>query len=314
MGSRREVVMVRLFRVMTFDGGGIRGVLSARLIQRLEYASPGLSRSAAMYAGTSTGSIIALGLAYGLDPKEIVDLYVQNAEIIFTPKGTSRLKPRYGNARLTQVLEAVFPPTLRLSDLRRAVLVPTFSVRGENGGGWRPVFLTNLRGSSNADTPVVDAILASSAAPGFFPSYGRYIDGGTVDSNPSISAIAYAARTAEAPGDLSQIRLLSTGTGHRLQGIRDDTSEWGEVQWFLYPKPKFPFPSALMSAQTQASSMYSRQLLGRGYYRLNPLLKQSIPLDAWQEVPKLLEIADAFPLGPAEEWVREAWYGESLAR
>src|SRR6202050_3780318 len=75
------------FRILSCDGGGIRGVLTAVLLDRLVTAYPGLLQDGAdtitMFAGTSTGAILALGLAAGLTPAQIRDLYVINGKLIF---------------------------------------------------------------------------------------------------------------------------------------------------------------------------------------------------------------------------------------
>ena len=68
--------------VLSLDGGGIRGVLTARLLERLERAQPFLHR-VDLVAGTSTGGILALGLAHALTPAQLVALYVEHGASIF---------------------------------------------------------------------------------------------------------------------------------------------------------------------------------------------------------------------------------------
>lgn len=71
-------------RILAFDGGGVRGAFSARLLQRLEEKTGGgLVERTTVLAGTSTGAILAAGLACGLRPDELVDLYVNYADHIF---------------------------------------------------------------------------------------------------------------------------------------------------------------------------------------------------------------------------------------
>ena len=53
------------FQIMTFDGGGIRGSLVAALLRRIEQDIPELLANVDLFAGTSTGSAIALSLAFG---------------------------------------------------------------------------------------------------------------------------------------------------------------------------------------------------------------------------------------------------------
>lgn len=54
-----------MYRILSFDGGGIRGLVTLALLKRLEAKIPNLITGADLFAGTSTGGIIALGLAAG---------------------------------------------------------------------------------------------------------------------------------------------------------------------------------------------------------------------------------------------------------
>lgn len=68
--------------ILSLDGGGIRGVLTAKILERLEAACPFLDR-VELVAGTSTGGILALGLARGLTPSALVELYRTEGPRIF---------------------------------------------------------------------------------------------------------------------------------------------------------------------------------------------------------------------------------------
>jgi patatin-like phospholipase/acyl hydrolase len=64
------------YGVLSLDGGGLRGLITARLLDRLN-SNPKISGwldSVDLCAGTSTGGILALGLAIGKSPNEICDL------------------------------------------------------------------------------------------------------------------------------------------------------------------------------------------------------------------------------------------------
>ncbi|MEI6243359.1 MAG: patatin-like phospholipase family protein [Chlamydiota bacterium] len=61
------------FHILTFDGGGIRGAFTAQILAMLDEELDFL-KDVDLFAGTSTGSIIAYGLAYGLTPKKLVEL------------------------------------------------------------------------------------------------------------------------------------------------------------------------------------------------------------------------------------------------
>src|SRR5712692_3209774 len=72
-GKRKELNMPP-YHILSLDGGGIRGLLTAILLERLEAAVPGFLSKIDLYAGTSTGGILALGLAYGVTPTAARDL------------------------------------------------------------------------------------------------------------------------------------------------------------------------------------------------------------------------------------------------
>ncbi|MBM4155926.1 MAG: hypothetical protein FJ221_13005, partial [Lentisphaerae bacterium] len=70
-------------RILSFDGGGIRGLLTVILLERLEREVQGWIDRADLLAGTSTGALIALGLARGMSPTEVRELYERHGREIF---------------------------------------------------------------------------------------------------------------------------------------------------------------------------------------------------------------------------------------
>ena len=71
------------FNILSFDGGGVRGALSIKLLERIENEISNIVKTSNMMSGTSTGSLIALGLAYGMSPSEVSKLYSkENIELI----------------------------------------------------------------------------------------------------------------------------------------------------------------------------------------------------------------------------------------
>src|SRR5213079_261368 len=85
MGSTRGVSTERktMYRILSFDGGGIRGLVTLAILKRLEAQIPNLIKRADLLAGTSTGGIIALGLAAGKSVDELISLYQDNGGKIF---------------------------------------------------------------------------------------------------------------------------------------------------------------------------------------------------------------------------------------
>lgn len=295
------------YRIITFDGGGIRGALSASLLRQLNTQFPALIPGTNFFAGTSTGSFIALGLAYGLSADDLVNFYSENGQYIFQPKYPDLTRPKYNNQHLQEILSAVFPGRPRLKDLHKPVLIPAFCLNIPGADSWGPVLFNNFPASATLEEYVLDVALASSAAPVYFPSHLNYIDGGVVVNNPSTAAICMAVDKLAGRRKLNDIRLLSIGTGYNNLKITADTRKWGTLEWVLYPNPSLPLLSVLFDGVISADEVFSLQLLRERYFRLNPLLPEPIGLDDYKKIPELNHIAESFDLTPALQWLKQNW-------
>ena len=304
------------------------------LLKRLEDRFPEMLSNVDLYAGTSTGSAIALSLANG---KSIADLQAfystEHMKSVFGKSRWNFLRPRHSNDGLRRLLEGDFPNIqeteggatrkLLLSDLKKKVLVTSFKLDNELIKSWSPVFFHNYPNEEcpvepSSDQPVVDVALRSTAAPTIFPSHQGHIDGGMVANNPSTAAIAIALR--HNPGlDIKNIRLLSFGTGYNPTLIKTKTSNWGVLQWLLNPfnEPKEPLLTILFDGVVEADSFMSRELLGeQNYHRLNLNLPTQTACDDWREVPNLVKLANSKD-GDTEqrveatiEWIGKNWFDE----
>src|ERR1019366_6077245 len=126
-------------RILSIDGGGIKGVFPASFLAEIETA---LSlRSIANYfdliAGTSVGGIIAIGLGLGLTARELAGLFVEKGADIFPhnffPTSTLRLlfgRDKYKPDKLRGVLTTAFG-SQTLADSRVRLLIPSFDARSE---------------------------------------------------------------------------------------------------------------------------------------------------------------------------------------
>jgi patatin-like phospholipase/acyl hydrolase len=168
------------YRILSVDGGGVRGVLAARILDRLERALPEIVDQADLLAGTSTGSIIAVGLAMGLSPAKLVSLYQRDSCQIFHQSLLHDLGDlwgfigaKYSGKNRWHGLYPTFGETT-LGQLGKKVLVATFDLGGRPDANgvhqWRARFFHNFEGpSSAANDKAIDVIMRSSAAPTFFP-------------------------------------------------------------------------------------------------------------------------------------------------
>ena len=277
-------------RVLSIDGGGVRGIYAAAYLDELERGFAArrsvqgldIGKAADLIVGTSTGAIIGCGLANGHSPAELVQLYRQHAPEIFPKRLPSRLdlnlfhqlftRRRYlerGDRALRRALSAKFhKTTLReLWELRGIALAIT-AVNMSTYRGW--IFKTPHSSTSDHrddDTTIVDVCLASSAAPLFrslalvehtnTSTYDVFADGGLWSNNPVLVALVEALDMSDDKDE--EIAIYSLGTCGKPAGqvIGRDNLHRGLAGW------KFGGEAARVSiaAQEFAFDMIGRFLL-----------------------------------------------------
>ncbi|NJI80239.1 patatin [Clostridioides difficile] len=288
------------FNILTFDGGGLRGALSIAILERMVNQYPNLLDNINMFGGTSTGSLIALGLAYGVSPKDIKELYsIENSKHIFSKSYAEMLRPKYENKNLKEVLLSIFPDELELKDLKKLVMIPSFYI-GNEENSWKPVFYNNMPSSLTKTSKVIDVAMASSAAPVFFPTYNRHIDGGIIATDPSLACIIHAI---DSGFKLKNTRLFSIGTGYVYNSIKADTTEWGAIDWIINKEPDLPIISITLEGNSQMSQLFSQKLLGDNYYRLNPKMEKNVAMDDYDELEYLLSLGENCDIKDAFGWI-----------
>jgi patatin-like phospholipase/acyl hydrolase len=298
------------YRILSLDGGGIRGVLTAKLLERLERAHPGFLSKVDLLAGTSTGGILALGLAVGLAPEEIGRLYEESGTKVFANSLWDDIRDLgmligsdYSNEPLKQALLELMGE-ITLGDLQKRVLVSSFDLDNdpqEPGAlrTWKPKFFHNFPGEdSDADEKVVDVALRTSAAPAFFPIHQGYIDGGVVANNPSMCALAQALHPETGGQKLRQVTLLSIGTGINPKFLPQQDADWGLAQWAPH------LISLVMESNVGLADYQCKQVLAKRYLRINPILPKPIGLEEVAQIPLLKEVAEKENLDAAIKWLK----------
>src|SRR6267378_3052991 len=120
-------------RILSIDGGGIKGVFPAAFLANIEQA---VGRRTADYfdliVGTSTGGIIALGLGLGLSADQILSLYQNRSEDIFprpnfAKKIAQLLYPKYDSEPLRNALQETFGDR-RLGESNKRLVIPSFNL------------------------------------------------------------------------------------------------------------------------------------------------------------------------------------------
>ena len=294
------------FNIISFDGGGLRGTLSIHLLKKLQNLSSNIIKTTNMISGTSTGSLIALGLAYGISVEEISNLYSkENIEYIFDKSYSQISRPKYDNDHLKEVLLSIFPENLKLKDLGKLVIIPAFYL-GDEYNNWKAMFYNNIPNSPTEDFRVVDVAMASSAAPVFFPTYECNIDGGIIATDPSLASIIYAIDKTLGK-NIEKIRLLSFGTGYCYNSIKEDTSKWGAIDWVTSKEPDLPIISVTLEGNAQVSQIFSKKLLEDNYYRLNPRMDRDISMDDIKAIDYLIQLAKEYDMKECISWINNKW-------
>lgn len=305
------------YRILSLDGGGIRGLITTLLLIRLdrEEGLDGWLERASLLAGTSTGALIALLLAKGLALEEILALYRDTAEDIFDDSWLDDVKDigaligaQYHSDGLKRQLRRMLGKA-RLRDLRKRVLITAFDLDNEDRNPerrrWKPKLFHNFPGSdSDGATLAWKVGLYTCAAPTFFPTVEGYADGGVFASNPSMCALAQSQdrRSGRTP-PLEDVALLSLGTGSSLLYVKGDDHDWGIAQWAQ------PLLGVMMDGTIGIADYQCRQLLGARYHRLAPAFApgEAFPLDCVDRVPEMVAFAGKVDIAPAAKWLRRNW-------
>lgn len=288
------------FRILSVDGGGIKGIFPASILASVEsklLAGRPVSDYFDLACGTSTGGIIVLGLGKGIGASRLLKLYAEKGGSIFPPKtGLEKIGQEIGALTSYQYerdvlrleLETVFQSTvLHQSKLR--LCVPAF----EGHYGEIYVFKTPHHRDYKKDysDSLVKVALSTSAAPTYFSAYDsdgyRYLDGGVWANNPAMIAVVEALSCFDIhPTD---IRLLSLGCGAD-PFLVDDAKAYGGL--FAWRKVL----AAAMDLQSQNALGQASLLVGpERMLRIDPTIEQPISLDDWErartELPPLADAA-----------------------
>lgn len=240
-------------RVLCLDGGGLLGLATASFLARTEQRlGARFADRFDVFCGTSTGGILALGLAHGMSAEALVRIYDEMGPKVFPRPSllarpwrflASWMWPRYAATPLRELLEQHLGDATLGDVQRRGKFVAITALNLRTGEPY--VFKTDHADGLVRDAGIrlVDVALATSAAPTYFPparvqmpggSVETLADGGVFANDPTmvayVEALAYLAR---APGD---IEMLSLSTPRRPLGRRPGTAlslQNGRLAWGL---------------------------------------------------------------------------------
>ena len=311
------------FRILCVDGGGIRGLIPALVIAELEHRIQARTTPQArisdyfhMFAGTSTGGLVALSLT-APDPDKpgrpavsadlLARFYTEDGPKIFHRSVWQKLitlwgwlGPKYTHGPLESAIENRLGTT-HIQHALRELVVTSYDMTNR-----QPYFFKRWRAREDPEgdrnRPIADAGLATSAAPTYFPSHEldglALVDGGVFAANPVIVAIVEALkRFGDDPHHLDQDDLLvvSIGTGLHEDGYpQEKVRRWGRLGWVLPQKGEPPILGATLGGAADGADHWAHTLLnhpgdphiqqadlghGPRYFRLQVPLAKSVPLD-----------------------------------
>lgn len=307
------------YRILSIDGGGIRGLITAIILQRI-IKTPGLENIldlVDLIAGTSTGGLLALAIAKRMDIAEIREVYEERSRNIFDDSWFDDLVDMgkllgadYNITGLQKELKRLFGNTT-LGDLEKKVLITSFNLDNEKEPGkrtWNPKLFHNFDGEGNdKDCLARDVGVYTSAAPTFFPSVEGYIDGGVYASNPSMCGLAQTQDPRYEPNPvLDDVLLLSIGTGTSLQYIEGKSHNWGYAQWAK------PLVNLMLDGTNGIADYQCRQMLHERYHRLAPVFPAGvkISMDDTKKIPTMIDFAENVQIEDTINWLNRVWIPE----
>jgi patatin-like phospholipase/acyl hydrolase len=272
---------VSSFRILSLDGGGMRGIFTAAVIAKLEAdLEIRLAEHVELIVGTSTGGIIGLGLAAGKSGQQMLDFYAREGPRIFAKaRGRARAAfgPKYDRRVLDEVLQREFAG-LCLNDLQTPVCITAHELVAGTTRVWKDDHHEEL--SDGGGLPVWKVAAATSAAPTYFAPVqvteeDSHVDGGIWANNPAMvgitEAVRYFGRT------LDDIRLLSVGTTTHMFRVEShaQAKRMGLLAWVRQARELLLTDSASMGSDKQAELL----LPSGSYLRLNDERTTKVELD-----------------------------------
>lgn len=314
------------FRILSIDGGGIRGIYPATFLAGLEARYLG-GGSVAQYfdliAGTSTGGIIAIGLAAGLKAANLRDLYIDRGCEIFPPirsEITGVMERRFRNACRyfkfrydRKALMRILRDTLgdqRLGEAQVRLCIPSFEGRYGDVYIFKTPHHPDFR--KDASERMTKVAAATAAAPTFFQPLqaGGYtfVDGGVWANNPIMVALVDALSCFSIPRE--RVRILSLGCGDDPHSV-DRSKIWlgGILAWrdIIYAAMRLQSLNAL----GQAGLLIGADRIIRVGA---PTSEDQIQMDDWTRAVAELPSAAESTLGELGEKVSEMFLSEPASR
>jgi hypothetical protein len=285
--------------LLSIDGGGIRGIIPALALLKLEQTTNRPARDTVSFAaGTSTGALLASAVAAGIPAAHIVDIYKHRIREVFKPwKPWNDIRRytighKYDVANLNRVLKDEFGAAAgwKLNDSPIDVLLTAKGLA--DGKPWYFVKDNPNNARTTGGLSLVDCATASAAAPTYFdpwpmpePVAGKVVDGGVgVTGNPVYQACveAFCYSQGYRPAETT---VISFGTG-RFPKKEDPHCITGWLNWVVN--------TTLHAPMEQQTEIVARHYSDATFYRLEPPLPGDIDMDDIDQIGELESAGNEF--------------------
>ena len=267
-------------KILSIDGGGIRGIIPATILAEIERRTQKpIAQVFDLLAGTSTGGILSLGLGKKnrqgkpeYTAEDLIQLYAERGRDIFARsfwRGVSSIggfaDEKYPHQPLEKILHEYFS-TARLGSLLTNTLISSYDIEHRT-----PFFFKSWRDEMKR-VEIRHVARATSAAPTYFEpaqmQVGQQphtlVDGGVFVNNPAMSAYAEARRLFPTETDFL---VVSLGTGELTRKIPyEQAKDWGLVEWAL------PILSVVFDGVSDAVDYQLTQILDTNFVRFQTRL------------------------------------------
>lgn len=304
-------------KILSFDGGGVRGTASLEILKIIQ-KDTGIDchKHFDIFAGTSTGSIIAVLLACGMEIEELSIEYEKMSAHVFGNKIFGLFEPKYDpeplKESLIQLLNSCgFNEYSLLKDIPKKVVIPTVCLNDPKLKRSSLQFRENIS-DKGGDIKIIDALMESTAAPLYFPSYKGYVDGGIGMKDPSLAALMCAYDPQK--HNLNDFSVLSIGTGFQERVITGAT-DWGIAEWLVKLSKESnsvtPFITMLMDVGGQIPIQACSKLLGEAYIKVDFPLNENYPLDDYKDLDNLVSYTEYLIANNPKDWKSVCQWVES---
>ena len=310
----------KFFKILSLDGGGVRGIYSAQILSRMESdIGINIHDEFDLLVGTSTGSIIAAAIAIKYDLQKLVEKYEKAAPHIFSKRrGCGLLRSRYDSSKLEEFLHDELGE-FRLGDIKIPLMLNATNASDNEVCVFKSSYQKEIRGKEeyrrDGNILLRDAVKASCAAPLYFDPVNiedkLYCDGGIWANNPAI--VGYVEAITNFRQRAENIKIFSIGTGKSSNSYKLPPSsgiykkrgfltgklpqffrifkEWG----FLTKWEKYKLIDFVMTCQTEFPANSLELMMKERFFRepskKNPL-NEDWGLDKCENIPTMKETAN----------------------